>query len=66
MARTNFFAGFQSPRQVNDDNDSEDGNNTITPVQRRVPAVPSFNTPSPEDSSLVVRGMSDIGEMLVE
>ena len=47
---------------MNDDDDSEDDNNTITPVQRRVPAVPSFNTPSPEDSSLVVRGMMDTGD----
>lgn len=47
----------QSPGQVNDeDSDSNDDNNTHRPVQRRVPAVPTFQPSDQEDASLVVRG----------
>ena len=48
----------QSPGQVNDDDsDSNDDSNTHRPVQRRVPAVPTFQPSDQEDASLVVRGI---------
>ena len=57
-ASSNDLAGSQSPRAVvvDDDDDSDDDNIRRTP-QRRVPAVPTFNSPNLDDSSLVVKGI---------